>query len=275
MEDLTQLEPVARLRRDLRQSAALLDRNELRYLVDLYYQIQKSRIRAAHHARTNDEQEEPHALVAWTSETMLTIERGIKSAMQLYSESHRETAWALSVHGIGPILSAGLYSYIDPERQTTVGKLYAFAGIAGKDQKRPAKGETWPYSTRLKTLTWKASDSFVKQRNNPKDYYGAYYEKEKLRRQEKNTAGDYAELARKTLEERKFKDKKTREVYESGRLPDGRIENQARRYAVKLFLSHFWSVCWEVHHDRKIETLPYAIAHLGHTKYIPPPEWSL
>ena len=55
----------------------------------------------------------------------------------------------------------------------------------------------------------------------------------------RNDHGDYAERAALILTQKKF-DKKTDayKAYSSGNLPPAHIHAMARRYAVKLFLSH-------------------------------------
>jgi hypothetical protein len=58
--------------------------------------------------------------------------------------------------------------------------------------------------------------------------------------------------------------------YSAGRLPPGQIDARARRYAVKLFLSHLHEV-WYKAHFGKAPPLPYPIAILGHAHIKPPP----
>ena len=78
----------------------------------------------------------------------------------------------------------------------------------------------------------------------------------------RNDAGGNKEAAEKGA-------KRVREVteahksYVEGKLPKGHIHARAKRYAVKLFLSHLHGF-WYQHHFGVEPPLPYPIAHLGH-----------
>lgn len=82
-----------------------------------------------------------------------------------------------------------------------------------------------------------------------------------------------AKWASQTLRTKNIKDEATLAIYRTGRLPAGRLDYRARRYAVKLFLAHYHEV------GRKLKGLdvpaPYPLAHLGHNDRIAPPnfEW--
>jgi hypothetical protein len=67
-------------------------------------------------------------------------------------------------------------------------------------------------------------------------------------------------------------DKKT-EAYKhlnAGKLPPGQIDARARRYAVKLFLSHLQQVWWKMETGTDAPK-PYVITQLGHGHLIDPP----
>lgn len=124
-----------------------------------------------------------------------------------------------------------------------------------------------PWNARAKVLAWKIGDSFCKVHNRPGALYGRLYAERKVLETARNEAGEFAEQARRTLDERKIHDPVTRGFYESGRLPPGRIEQRARRVAVKIFLVHWWQEAWR----RKYGTEPpraYPIAILGHADEI-------
>ena len=284
---------------DVRRSAATMGSQEARYLVDLYYQMQEYRKRSANQCRAIGDAE-PHALIAWSAETFDTVELSIKSALGSYAEAQRPGAWAMSIHGIGPVIAAGLLAHInvnpwkcqDPGKKgesrctpeephphegcqyrpvRTAGGVWSFAGL--NPNATWEKGQVRPWNARLKVLAWKIGDSFMKQRNSDKDFYGKIYAADKARRVAKNDSGGFAELAARALVERKIKDKKLRATYEAGRLPDGRIEQQAQRCAAKLFLSHYFEVAYECEFGERAPG-PYSIEVLKHAHYIAPPNWS-
>lgn len=80
-----------------------------------------------------------------------------------------------------------------------------------------------------------------------------------------------AKWAALTLRTKNIQDAETLAVYRSGKLPAGRLDHRARRYAVKLFLAHYHEV------GRKLKGLdvpaPYPLAHLGHKDRIVPPNF--
>ncbi len=130
-----------------------------------------------------------------------------------------------------------------------------------------------PWNAKLKTLCWKMGECFVKVKNNPKDFYGKVYDERKAYEAAKNEAGDYRDQAHRKLERFNITAQPTRGIYESGMLPPGQLHERAKRYAVKLFLSHMHHVL----HVEKIGFLPppprpYIIEHGGHTHIIPVPD---
>lgn len=265
-------EPIARARRDLIRAAAEMSPSDARYAVDLYYQVQDYRKATANQQRASESAQEPDSLVSWSLESFTTIENSIRSALGKYAEANRVGAWAIAQHGIGPVISAGLLAHIDITRSPTAGNLWSFAGLSPHQKWR--KGQKRPWNARLKVLAWKIGDSFVKQSGAEACFYGHYYRERKAIEVARNEAGEYADIAARDLAERTFRDRATKAVYEAGRLPDGRIDLRARRWAVKLFLAHYHHVAWEVEYGTA-PPRPYVLEHGGHTHYIAPPGWPM
>lgn len=286
-------EMITRLNKDLRDSATMLDREEARYLVDLYYSVQEQRQRAASQSRTD----EPHDLTVWLFDQFRVIENDIKKALGVYATSQLPGEWAQSVHGIGPVIAAGLLAHIDvnpwkcmakpgqdrckksdPHSDLgchqriihTAGGVWRFAGL--DPTQKWDKGQKRPWNARLKRLAWIIGDSFRKQRNSPKDFYGKFYEQRKEYETLKNQRGDYADLARESLETKKISDPDLKKTLQAGQIPAGRIELRCMRYATKLFLAHYHHVAYESEFNTA-PPKPYVIEHLGHAKYIAPPNW--
>jgi hypothetical protein len=112
-------------------------------------------------------------------------------------------------------------------------------------------------------LCWKAGKSFVLVSGNPKSLYGKLYRERKAYEQTRNDSGANAELATQTLAAKRWdKSKPPFQALSKGRLPDGQIDARARRYAVKIFLSHFHAK-WRELSGLPVPT-PYPIAHLDH-----------
>lgn len=128
-----------------------------------------------------------------------------------------------------------------------------------------------PWNADLKTLCWKLGESFVKTSGNEKSFYGKIYVERKALETAKNAQGDYASQAERSLKKRNFrKETDAFAAYSVGQLPKAHIHARAKRFAVKMFLSHLHHVMY-VEHFKKEPPQPYAIGILNHVDYIAPP----
>ena len=242
--------------------------NEARFLVDQYYMIQHNRITAANQFRSITRSGEPAFFQGWLGESMESVEISIKKILDAYSDMQPVGKWARSICGIGPVIASGLISHIDIEKAPTVGHIWRFAGLDPTSVWN--KGEKRPWNASLKRLCWIIGESFVKVQGNENDVYGAVFRARKDLEIERNEAGAYAEQAAAILKKKKFADNITRKIYETGKLPPAHIHARARRYAVKLFLSHLHDF-WYREHFGKAPPLPYPISKLGHVHMIERP----
>jgi len=260
--------PVERLARDLVRAAATLSDREARFLVDAYYSMQEERKRANNQLRAMEA--EPHMVIDWLAAQHETLEGQIKRALDAYSDAHPVGPWLKSLHGIGPVIAAGLMAHIDITKAPTAGHIWRFAGLDPTMQWK--KGQKRPWNASLRTLCWKIGQSFVKFSGAEECVYGAVtYRKRKEMEVERNERGENAETAQHILSEKNFG--KTTEAYKAlitGKLPPAQIDARARRYAVKLFLSHLQMVWWFIS-TKELPPLPYPIAHLAHAHMVPPP----
>jgi hypothetical protein len=240
---------------------------EARYLVDHYYRMQDDRKRAMMQMKAVDKAEESKETISLLAAADKALELEIAKWITDYAVAHPMWSYFKSVKGIGPIIAAGLLAHIDINKCPTVGHIYQFAGIAGNGQKPWLKKTLRPHNAKLKTLCWKIGQSFMKAGG----YYGDVYRARKVYEIERNERGDLAAQAENKLKTNNYgKTTDAYKHYKAGRLPPAQIDARARRYAVKLFLAHFWEVWYRVHFG-KAPPLPYPIAHLDHAHYIPPP----
>lgn len=274
-EIIESLEPLRRLTRDLKDATATLTPREARYLVDLYYQIQDDRKRAASQMRAMGT-EEPHRLIDWVFGNMDTFESDIKRALDRYSMSQKPGQWARSICGIGPVIAAGLLAHIDITKAPTVGHIWRFAGL--DPTVKWGKGEKRPWNAGLKVLCWKIGESFVKVSNpvlHPDDVYGQVYIARKEEEQARNESGALAEQAAAALTAKRIgKDTEAYKAYSVGKLPPAHIHARAKRYAVKLFLSHYHHVAYECEYGTP-PPKPYILMQPGHVHFIKPPGWPM
>lgn len=254
-----------RLSKDLVKAAATLDVHEVRYLVDAYYAFQEARKRGENQVRALSESGEPHAVIEWMVMATRNLEAQVRKTFTVYIKDKPLAQWAIDIRGIGPVLAAGLLAHIDVTRAETAGAVWRFAGLDPTQEWN--KGEKRPWNASLKTLCWKIGESFVKVSGHPASLYGRLYRERKERDQARNERGEFAEQAAAVLRDKKFrKDTVARQCYEKGILPPGHIHARAKRYAVKIFLSHYWEK------GRLLAGLPipnpFPIAHMGHAHKI-------
>jgi hypothetical protein len=279
------LTPVQRLTRDLAKAARTISDAEARFLVDAYYSMQDARIRAdgqvrsilQHPVETGEidadsgepiKAVEPHDVLKWLAVQNATLEGQVRRALEKYVNVHPVGDWLTGVHGIGPVIAAGLLAHIDIHQAPTVGHIWRFAGLdpTVKWEKKTKR----PWNAQLKVLCWKAGESFVMFHKDERCVYGHLWRKQKDLYEARNAAGEYAARSAEILAAKNFrKDTDAYKAYIQGKFPPAHIHAMARRYAVKIFLSHLHG---EMH--RRIlgsePPLPYPIAILGHAHMIEP-----
>lgn len=300
--ELEQEEPLAlfeRLSKDIRLAAATMSGREVRVLVDMYYQRQEARKRNSNQKRAKDQEVDDGsaAVIGWLLDNDKRVESAIRSVLGVWSNTYVVGQWAQSQYGIGPVISAGLIAHLcntfyRPEQKQKSGRkmvvkdgeeasflaphlghIYSFAGLAVGQKWE--KGKVRPWNARLKTLTWKVGQSFMKFSKRPQCFYGHLYRQQKEVYQAKNDAKEYAETAAQILTEKNWN--KSTDAYKhltSGHLPPAQIDARARRWAVKIFLSHWFQVAYEDHYKRSAPE-PFPHAHLGHVDKIEPPGWPM
>lgn len=291
MED--HIEIVTRLDKDLRKASGNLTTQEARYIVDTYYQLQASRIKANQQLTALEEDRATNCL-SFVASQMTVVEKNAQIQLDVWTQNHPVGKWLRSIHGIGPVLAAGLLAHIDITKASTVGDIWAFAGL--DPSRKWIKGQKRPWNSDLKRLCFLIGDSFMKHRSNEKCFYGHLYEERKKREWRYNLEGRYADQARISLETKKYREDSGAKAWYKGAycsvqfssppkgvladennpgvlmLPPGRIELRARRWAVKLFLSHLHEI-WYKYEYGVAPPNPFAFSILKHSEahYISPP----
>ena len=260
------LEPIMKMSKDIKDASHILSAEEARFLVDAYYQMQDDRIRSDNRIRSMDKSGEPNLVLQWLSDQSTSLEKQVKTALERYANSSKVGRWLLSITGIGPVITAGLMAHIDIEKAETAGAIWRYAGLDPTQEWK--KGEKRPWNASLKTLCWKAGESFVKVSGKDHAQYGKLYVEKKEYYQKKNEADEYKEEALKRSE-KVGKSTEAYKHYKKGKLPPGHIHARAKRYAVKIFLSHLFDFWYKDHYDKE-PPKPFAIAILGHAHEIKP-----
>jgi hypothetical protein len=190
---------------------------------------------------------------------ILQLESQMDISLEAFCNSSMTGKWAISNTGVGPVTATRLLNYIDIIKSRTPEHLWSYAGLVPK---QPGK-QKLTYNNNLKEVCIDLGKNFVKYSAKDNCFYGKLYLAERMRRIELNEKGEYTELANDTLNSANLKDKaiqKDKSVYLSGKLPQERIDAQAQRYAVKIFLAHWHAVAYyeifnieyETHHKNII-----------------------
>ena len=131
-----------------------------------------------------------------------------------------------------------------------------------------------PWNAGLKVLCWKIGESFVKQSGRDKDTYGKLVLERKAFEIARNERGELAEQAAEILRTKNIgKSTEAYKAYIVGKLPPAHIHARAKRWAVKLFLSHWHAVAYREHFG-KLPAEPYSLEVLGgHVHKIEVPNW--
>ena len=232
----------------------------VRALVEVYYDVQGVRIAAEHRIRKAGEhglaEDGVKALMDWVNERMDKQEAELKAmVLKQIKDEPLWKDWMKGVKGVGPCIAGGMLAWLgDCSRFDTVSKLWAYCGehvVDGHAPKR-TRGEKANWNATLRTLCWKAGQSFVRVGDGYRDLY--LREKVRLR-------GLHPEPVEYDPPRKK------KDGTPLLRFTDGHIDAMARRKVAKVFLSHYWQMA------RTQAGLPtrelYVMEHLGHTTPIP------
>lgn len=270
---------VGRLTNELRAQAATMGAEEARLLVDTYYQQQDYRKRAANQVRAGEQEvdDAPLAIVDWVASYNLALENRIRSLLHAYADGNPVGRWSLSIHGIGPVISAGLLAHIDIEKAPTVGHIWRFAGY--DPTSKWEKGQKRPWNARLKVICWHIGECIVRASGSEKDVYGKLWRARREYEDRKSVAGDYAERAAVELARvrRTPLAAASKAKLEAGQLTDGHLHARAKRFTVKIVLSHWHHVAYEVRYGVP-PPLPYILSspdYPEHVHFLSPPNWPM
>lgn len=249
------------------QLAASMSRDEARYLVWLYYAMQKNRLAAGNRLRALKTRGEPGHSLAFIERQFLILETQVRRILAQWGCKFPEYRWAVSIYGIGPVLAAGLQSVFDVEGRPRVSSFWRFAGLDPTLEWKP--GQKRPFSAQAKVLAWKIGESFLKFSNRDQCWYGKLLREKWEYYKARNEAGDYAARALERAS-RVARNTEAYKFYAAGKLPPAHVLAMAKRWVAKLFLAHYHHVCHLVRYGTP-PPQPYVIARLGHATFIEPP----
>lgn len=109
-------------------------RDELRFLVDTYYQAQDARIAADGRIRSiiqgaDDQGEKIPASLQWISANQRNTEQQVKKLLLQFTKTQPVGQWCNSILGIGPVLSAGCLAHFDITVCAHYNQFWSFCGL--------------------------------------------------------------------------------------------------------------------------------------------------
>lgn len=233
----------------------------VRMTVSNYYRAQAGRKQADMQLRHLGDRPDPGGILEHYSNTMAHLEADMEKELLVFARNHPVGKWLLAIHGIGPVITAGMLAYVNIEIAQTAGQIWRFAGL--DPAVKWERGQKRPWCAAMKQIMWHAGQCFMRSHTSDKSYYGKLYKEKKNELEAKNEARHWAERC-KTFVTQSADVKK---CLADGKLPPFIIDAMARRWAVKIFISHFHAVYyWS--HWKKAPPKPYAIAILGHAHEI-------
>lgn len=318
-------------------------KDELRFLVDSYYQTQHYRITAESQIRaikqgydTSNSQEEIPVALEWVYQNIKNQEKQIQKMLDHYTDLSPVGQWCKSIVGIGPVITAGLIAYFDITKANHYNQFHSYAGlndnnvpwlgaakakditetaiknIVGEEYKKyklsselsddiiieistlttrkyesivkNSKNEDGkitkqsmikylsltPYNKELKKLCWKIGESFVKVSSKEESLYGKLYNERKAYEIQKNEKGEYKNQAENILKTNNIsKSTEAYKFYSIGKLPRAHINARAKRWTVKIFISHLFEAMYIDYYKEPAPTI-YPVEHQGHVDYISP-----
>jgi hypothetical protein len=267
--DIEQFMGLSKLNKDLKLAAKTLSDHEVRYLVDTYIQMQKRRIASNNAAKAIAKEGEPNNSLVFITHQNELLEDQVRTFLRSYAQSTVVGKWCLSNLGIGEVVTSGLIAFIDIKKAPTTGHILRFAG------QDPTivweKGKLRPFNARLKVICYYAGLGFRYVCNKQDADYGKLYKYRKAVETARNENGDFAEQAKTILVTKNFRDDtKAKEVYLTGKLPPAHLDARARRWAVRIFLSHLHEVMYWNHYGI-VARRPYSFDNLHHPHVIAPP----
>lgn len=134
------------LGRDLKKeikSIKNVSRQEIKCLVDSYYQIQEKRIALQGQIRAiaqdKDQSNDVFCdILEWQLKSQMIQEKGINDSLKCLCENNEVGKWLMEIKGIGPVLAAGLLAYFDVEGINYATHFISYAGL--NDNNRPWLG---------------------------------------------------------------------------------------------------------------------------------------
>ena len=135
---------LGKMSKDLKKTVVTLNYNEVKSLVDFYYQIQDFRIGTENQVRSlnqgyDNDNPDNVSIMKWNLLQLRNIEDNTKAMLEAYSDTNPVTRWLKRNKGIGPVISSCLYAYFNVDGVNSAGNFWSYAGL--NDNNNPWLGK--------------------------------------------------------------------------------------------------------------------------------------
>lgn len=136
---------LGKMSKDLKKTVVTLNYNEVKSLVDFYYQIQDFRIGTENQVRSlnqgydNNDNPDNVSIMKWNLLQLRNIEDNTKAMLEAYSDTNPVTRYLKRIKGIGPVISSCLYAYFNVDGVNSAGNFWSYAGL--NDNNNPWLGK--------------------------------------------------------------------------------------------------------------------------------------
>ena len=161
-EMLPEIKMINKASRDTKSQIVKLGREEIKYIIGTYYDMQDSRVRANNQSKALDSREKPNELLSWLRDCDQLIEGEIKKTMEHYVKYFDIGIWLNGIMGIGPVISAGLIAFVDFEKAKTAGNIFRLADLDPSITWMGAKGAEFEIKKYKKELGMNENDKIDK-----------------------------------------------------------------------------------------------------------------
>lgn len=157
----------------------MIEKEEIRKSVRLFYDLQKLRIQTGNRAgsETAALSDLAKAQHDHRSQVLDTLERSELKFVKKLCAEHMMFDWLMKQKGCGPTMTGVILSEVNIHRCDTISALWSFAGLSVVDghAPRPKKGQKRPYNAFLRTkLVGVLADCMIKSNSPWRKFYDDY-----------------------------------------------------------------------------------------------------
>lgn len=128
------IQGMASISKQVKEDMVKIDKRQLRYFVDAYYQAQSDRITKDSQLRSvlqgyDDGEDHSNLAMKWLANNKRNEEEQIKKMLDAYTSSDPIGKWIKSVTGIGPVMASAFLAYFDISKCQYAGQFLSYAGL--------------------------------------------------------------------------------------------------------------------------------------------------